>query len=267
MTTLRRIAKQWLPKPFLTASRMPRKIVRLCGAKVKTAVRLKSLQRRGERVFVELGPGSHPLGSPWMGIDISGFAELTWDLRRPLPFSAGRVSGIYSCHVLEHFSLSDLSHLLRECRRVLASDGFFMCAVPDAGKYVRAFQEPELLGYLSQHSAGTDYRVTGCPMDLLNMTAYMHGQHRTMFDSEYLCGMLRNAGFAYASPRPFDEAFDLPDRDWESLYAFAGSIPFEQCAGMVEASRPKQRRDLAAGRNETLTSGQFPTGQDREIQP
>jgi predicted SAM-dependent methyltransferase len=230
-----------IPESVIALSRPPRTLLRHGLAAAATRTRLRRLRASGQSLFLELGPGGRPLSSPWIGIDSSGFADLTWDLRRSLPLATGSVSGIYSSHVLEHFTLTQLQNLLRECRRVLNSDGFFMCAVPNAGRYVQAFTDDAVLEELLRNAGTSEYCVTGSPMDLLNMTAYMHGQHRTMFDSGYLCGLLRNAGFAYAAPRPCDSRFDLPERDWESLYAFAGSRPFEQCEQNIAAAEPKTR--------------------------
>jgi hypothetical protein len=77
-------------------------------------------------------------------------------------------------------------------------------------------------------------------MDLVNMTAYMHGQHLCMFDEEYLCAMLRNVGFTHVCPRPFLKGYDLEVRDWETLYAFAGFDTFDNIRPAIEMATPRK---------------------------
>ena len=91
------------------------------------------------------------------------------------------------------------------------------------------------------HVGASDYCVTGTPFDLVNMTAYMHGEHHTMFDSRFLCGLLQEAGFPHVRQREYDAHFDLPDRDWESLYAYAGFQDWEAVATAIKTSRSVTR--------------------------
>jgi len=59
--------------------------------------------------------------------------DIWLDLRNGLPFPAGSVASIYSCHVFEHFYPEDLAGLLRECQRVLRPAAGMRVVVPDMG--------------------------------------------------------------------------------------------------------------------------------------
>ena len=103
--------------------------------------------RRG-RLFIDGGCGHgywikylHDRGYPAVGVD---FAEKTLrqireidrnlDIRfgdvRKLPFKDGEVHVYFSGGVVEHFEEGP-AEALREARRVIAQDGWFLCSVPD----------------------------------------------------------------------------------------------------------------------------------------
>ena len=56
---------------------------------------------------------------------------------------------------------------------------------------------------------------------LVNYIAYMGNEHRCLFDMESLLTRLQGAGFVDVKPRSFDAAIDLPEREFESIYAQA----------------------------------------------
>ncbi len=230
--------KQHLPPGLLSIIRPLARSVRLAKSRLRTQRVLRAIRTDPNDVHIELGPGSHPIGTPWIGIDNNASADITWDLRTPLPFVAESVKGIYSSHVLEHFTPFEVLDLLKECVRVLRPDGFLLAAVPHAGRYIRSLTDTKAYEDLKSHTNGGQYCVTGTPMDLVNMTAYMYGQHMCMFDEKYLCGLLEKAGFSHSSTRPFLKGYDLEVRDWESLYVFAGFRDLQQCEEAIRIAMP-----------------------------
>jgi predicted SAM-dependent methyltransferase len=146
--------------------------------------------------------------------------DLTWDLRRGIPFPTGTISKIYSSHFLEHLSYAEGQQFLGECLRVLAPMGSFLICVPNARYYLEA--------YVNGTALDTDVWCAYKPafnnttaIDYVNYTAYMDGHHKYMFDPENLLHRLMSAGFRNARLRSFDSALDLIDRDFESIYAEA----------------------------------------------
>ena len=160
----------------------------------------------------------------WINIDLfSSTADLTLDLRRPLPFPDECVDSIYSEHVLEHFSYPEpLTTLLEECFRVLKVGGAFNAAVPDFGKAFKLYAEGDEGSFYAKKywDSPSPNWCTG-PMDELNWLVYMGGQHRFMFDSQNVIDHLVEVGFSRVQLREFDPNLDLEERKHQSLYVQA----------------------------------------------
>lgn len=60
-----------------------------------------------------------------------------------LPVDPASVSLLYSSHVLEHLSLSDLRAALRNCRKILAPDGCFRMVLPDLEFIIESYCRDE----------------------------------------------------------------------------------------------------------------------------
>lgn len=79
---------------------------------------------------IELGPGTspvNPVGSPYT----HHYGLPDWDGERDgLPLPAGSVACIYAFHFFEHLSGDGVIGVLRECERVLATDGVLNMLVP-----------------------------------------------------------------------------------------------------------------------------------------
>lgn len=224
---VKRVAKRLLPSAVRpTVALLVTDAVRPFSR--RTARRLAV--RRGP-LLVHLGSGRTPKAG-WVNVDTLGkAADLSWNLRRPLPFGADSVDGVFHEHVLEHFTLPQAYELMKEAFRVLRPGGVLRAAVPDAGRYVR--------GYRAGDEDLENLRP-GRPTQMLAVQEVFnqHG-HRSAYDLETLCLLLTAAGFAGARGREFGDT-DLPEspdsehRRSESLY--------------VEARKPEwdlDRRDPA----------------------
>jgi len=53
------------------------------------------------------------------------------DLTKRFPWNDGSIDGIYMGEILEHFTMEDGEHVLRECHRVLKKNGVVRIRVPD----------------------------------------------------------------------------------------------------------------------------------------
>ena len=169
-------------------------------------------------IMLELGSGPKKGKNGWTTVDLSG-ADVNWDLRKGIPLKNNSVARIYSSHLLEHIPYKELMGFLKECKRVLRTDGVFSVCVPNAGLRIREYangseiQIPEMPDWAAVS--------TGSRIDVLNYTAYMGGEHCYMFDQENLVNTLTSAGFAKAHLREFDSSLDLESRREESIYAIA----------------------------------------------
>jgi hypothetical protein len=122
--------------------------------------------------------------------------------------------------MLEHIPYRDLTILLQECLRVLVPGGSFSVCVPSVKMYIDSYNRGASMVDFSTcfEPAFCD---TGSLVDQLNYTAYMGGEHHYMFDEENIVKIMLQAGFENVHLREFDPQLDMPERQWESLYAIA----------------------------------------------
>jgi predicted SAM-dependent methyltransferase len=229
MSELRRVARRVgeavLPRRLFDAALNVRRRVYWWNrrrARPGQARRLvQTLVASGRPFTVELGAARREGVPDWVTLDLNGTADIVHDLTKPLPFPDGSVDRVYSSHVLEHFTYpGQLLPLLRECHRVLRPGGVISAAVPNARLYLDAYFHPEhfdrqrFCGY----EVGLHYTSR---IDVVNFVAYLGGEHKFLFDEENLPRVLEEAGFRNARLRTYDPAFDLPERQYESIYAEA----------------------------------------------
>jgi predicted SAM-dependent methyltransferase len=191
------------------------------------AIRHKVSERKIRRILatrpdicIELGAGSKKGQGSWVTIDTAPDCDIHWDLRRGIPFPDEGVQKIYSSHFFEHLSFKDTQVLLDECKRVLVKGGTFSICVPNARIYLEAYANRTILDRDKYFGYKPAYNNT-TPLDYVNYTAYMDGEHRYMFDEDNLLYILESKGFKNVCLREFDPSVDLRDRDFESLYAEA----------------------------------------------
>ena len=166
---------------------------------------------------LDLGGGYRRGTNGWITVDVSHECDLYWDLRYGIPFADGSVDALYSSHLFEHLAYEDGQALLRESLRVLKPGGSFSIVVPNARLYVDHYTgatelPAEFFGWEPAYNNTTR-------IDALNYVAYMAGEHKYLFDQENLLHILSAAGFERVSDRAFDPETDMPERDYESLYA------------------------------------------------
>lgn len=213
---MKEIVKEFIRKIpiLLPAARISRTLINRVGGKKQW----KKLEK-SSFVKIELGSGSKKGKDGWTTVDQYG-ADIIWDLRRGIPLPNETIDKIYSSHLLEHIPYQQLIPFLRECRRVMKSDAEFSVCVPNFRLYVDAYKNKTLFS-----SRDTWYQPgiidTGSSIDQLNYLAYMLDEHKYMFDEENLINTLTQAGFSNAQLREFDADLDLPERDFESIYAIA----------------------------------------------
>ena len=76
-----------------------------------------------QKLKLHLGCGRR-IKNGWINIDLSPQADITLDIREPLPFLANSCAMIYSEHFLEHIDYPESTQLfLKECYRVLEPGG------------------------------------------------------------------------------------------------------------------------------------------------
>ena len=155
----------------------------------------------------------------WVTLDISEKSDLFWDLRKGIPFPDNSIDLVYSSHLLEHMPYEAGQALLEESRRVLKPGGEISICVPNARLYIDAYVGAQPLP--DNHDFWEPALVSREGLDLVNYIAYMGGAHACLFDQESLLARLKRAGFSAVAARSFDASIDLPEREFESIYASA----------------------------------------------
>lgn len=213
---LRRAAKRLVPEAVV----LPVRLAATALVAPRERRKAEALRAAGP-VRLHLGASSNSKAG-WTDVDLLLHpVDLAWNLLRPLPFPDSSVAAVFSEHVLEHLAYEQALALLRECRRVLAAGGVLRVAVPDAGRYLRAYpDDPD--GFIERNRPA---RPT--PLLAIQEAFTRHG-HRSAYDLETLALLFRTAGFLEPRQAAFGESAlepcpDSESRAAESLYVEAAA--------------------------------------------
>lgn len=168
-------------------------------------------------LMLHCGCGPRPKKG-WINIDLKKGADLSLDLREPLPFRTGSCSKIYSEHFLEHLDYREpVTSFLRECHRVLKPGGVLSLAVPDGELILRSYV---LGGTDEYYEAQKRWNPGWCmtQMEHINFNFRQNNEHRFCYDFESLYRLLDQTGFVDIRRRQFDPELDSKDRETGSLY-------------------------------------------------
>jgi len=147
------------------------------------------------------------------------------DVRKRLPVASGSADYAYCSHVLEHLSLDDCRHAIRETFRILRPGGTFRLVLPDLGylcrQYVAANGDPEAAhAFMERSYLGVKSRPRG--MGGLLRSWLGNSEHLWMWDEASMGRELAGAGFIDIRRAEFGDSgvdnFDaVEDRDrWEN---------------------------------------------------
>jgi predicted SAM-dependent methyltransferase len=182
--------------------------------------------RESQDLQLHLGCGpNHKPG--WINIDlIDSTADLSLDLREPLPFAEQTVRHVYSEHAFEHLTYPvEANRLLAECMRVLKAGGIFDVGVPDTERAIYDYyveRDPEKLALARKLWHREPW--LDLPLHQLNYHFYQGTEHKYAWDYETLSRVLEKAGYVGAHRRPFDPQLD-DERRRGSLYIRAYKPP------------------------------------------
>ena len=130
-------------------------------------------------------------------MDLAGASvDLTWNLKRGIPFPDATVTAIYSEHLYEHLPIDAGLAVARAAVRALRPGGVFRVAVPDAGLLLRSY-------------AGTDDEewALSRPTRMQSvMSLFYENGHTTMYDEQLLTALCELAGLTDVTARQFGES-------------------------------------------------------------
>ncbi|MHB8574551.1 MAG: class I SAM-dependent methyltransferase [Dehalococcoidia bacterium] len=162
-------------------------------------------EQRGLRLHLGCGPARL---AGWVNIDLFGSnADLFWDVRRPLPFPAGSVLAAYSEQLLEQLTFTQVQAHIRDCYRLLRSGGVLRLGAEDFARYAQSYAGDGR--FIERVRPGRPTRLLA-----IAELAYRNG-HRSFWDAETLCALLREAGFHDVQQRRFGDSAIAPAPDRE----------------------------------------------------
>ncbi len=143
-----------------------------------------------------------PNGNPWNWDGV-----LVRDLRKKFPWEDETVDVVYASHIVEHFSKEEGLRLLKECHRIIKSNGIIRIVVPDlkvlVDRYIagtlRSDDFVEKLGvlYESRQSRIKDF-----------LSTLMQFPHKCMYDTSNMISVLDSIGFDAKGMVPFESRIE-----------------------------------------------------------
>ena len=171
------------------------------------------------RLHIGCGP---KVKKTWINIDLSPHADITLDMREPLPFLENSCSIIYSEHFFEHLDYPlHAKSFLRECYRVLEPGGVISIGVPDTEWPIAEYAGTRCEDYFRIAKERWNPKWCQTEMEQINYHFRQDGDHRFAYDFVTLAQALSSVGFQDIKRRDFDPDLDSVDRKLGTLYVNA----------------------------------------------
>ncbi len=143
---------------------------------------------------LNVGSGQRKFQKPWLNVDVNPKwrPDVVASGESMPMFETGSADVIVLHHVLEHFGCGEASALIRECHRILKSEGSLLVFVPDMKALVQMWN----MGRISTQVFLTN--VYGAYMDS------EADRHKWGYDLYSLYDFLQSAGGPWRSKRRYD---------------------------------------------------------------
>lgn len=146
-----------------------------------------------------------------------------------LPVGDGSCRLVYCSHVLEHLSLADFRHAIKETRRILEVGGIFRGVMPDLETYAKAYTQSNspsaAVDFMMSTMLGCEERPKGAKSRIIDI--FGNSRHLWMWDFKGLAAELENAGFRDIRRASFGDNPAPPFPSVEDEYRWKGSLGFE----------------------------------------
>jgi predicted SAM-dependent methyltransferase len=185
---------------------------------------LRRIQSESLQAPPRLNLGCGPFKkSGFLNVDLMPPADVTLDLRRDLPFHANCCELIFSEHCFEHFDYPEpVSHLFRECHRILKPGGILSFSVPDTEWPLTDYRDgPNAAYFLACQEHKWHPQECTTRLEHINYHFRQGTEHRYAYDIESAAKVLNAAGFTDVRSRTYDSAIDSTHRRVGSLFVVA----------------------------------------------
>lgn len=108
--------------------------------------------------YINLGCGAH-FHKDWVNVDFSvtGKNVIAHNLNCGIPFPNDTFDVVYHSHVLEHFSKKNADFFIKECYRVLKTNGILRVVIPDLEQIVLEYQKQLDLALKGEEKSKLNY--------------------------------------------------------------------------------------------------------------
>lgn len=207
------------------------KEITLCRNHITNLDKLEENLNELDKKNIQIGSGTHLING-YLNIDIMPPADILYDVREGLPLENNVGEIIFSEHFLEHIDYPvSVEKFVKECFRVLKSDGKLILGVPDSSlmidSYVKrdkAFFNKIMNGWYSKRNH--HFRVDTY-IDLLNYhfrdqdDDKKYSPHFWSYDYEKLRALLTKNGFKKITKWKFNRKIASLKRNFGSIYVIA----------------------------------------------
>ena len=195
---------------------LPKEIIKLLSLhKIRKIINSK------EEICLDLGCGS--MKRPrFIGIDLSIYADIIWDISWGIPFNDNSIKEIRSDHFFEHLELPVLYKTLQECYRVLVPGGILDFTVPHIDPYIKAYLKNDfnfIKNKIYDIPNGQYFLYSTC-FDRISWLLLRSGEHKSCFDKRSIIEKLKKVGFKDVITRKYDKKRDINKR-FSSIYIVA----------------------------------------------
>jgi predicted SAM-dependent methyltransferase len=122
--------------------------------------------------------------------------------------------------MFEHLDYPNaVKRFLAECFRVLKPDGLMTIGVPDLDAIYRRYES--IANGSCSAVEWKEHYLLGHPVEELNYCFHQGGEHKFLYNEDFLVKLLINFGFRNVQRRPFDTSMDSEYRREGTLYVCA----------------------------------------------
>ena len=147
---------------------------------------------------LNIGAGGASM-SGWLNSDIEPKLKdiLYLDATQDFPIEDNSFDYIFSEHMIEHITYNDAKRMISECFRILKPGGVIRISTPDLSFLVDLYKDnkSEVQTQFIRHSTDTWLDTPYSSVFVINNYVRAWG-HQFIYDSEVLCNLLKQFGFA-----------------------------------------------------------------------
>ena len=225
---IKQFLKMKIPAGLLLALRHLRSEIKILRMHRKGLRQVRKISNQ-KHLKLHIGCGCR-IKQGWINIDLSPGADISLDMREPLPLHADSCSFIYSEHFLEHLDYPESTRLfLSECYRVLEPGGIFSVGVPDTEWSLLEYAGRIHDGYFELAKKIWHPKWCQTEIEHINYHFRQGEEHKFAYDFKTLVYVLENVGFQQVQCRDFSEELDSKHRKLGTLYVNA-SKPVDEHA-------------------------------------